>query len=230
MTDTVCVLRHTSPKRAIAAALVCGSHDRAIREDLTDIGLLYALLDDVSEPGSVVMDDLVRYAKRPDPPAPVRLEVATLRDTRTTWDVSDPDALSVLATLAGWAEIVRDDMRLTATPRATVASELAVLTRQHDFVIAQAWVDDYAKDVHRVAAALRHACGEFDRSPSVGRCPVPPSDDAIRGALEHGRPAPPPCDGPLFPDRYGLMRVRCARCGEVWDEDDLRRLGLVLES
>jgi hypothetical protein len=211
-----CVLRHAKPKRAMTAALVCGSHDHAIREDLTDIGLLYALLDHVAEPGSVAMDDLVRYAKRPDPPAPVRLEVATLRDTRTTWDVTDPDSLSVLATLAGWATIVREDMRLSVTARATVVSELEVLTTQHDFVIAQAWVDDYAGDVHRAASALRHACGEFERSPSVGRCPIA-TDDAT-------------CGGPLFPDRYGLMRVRCARCGEVWDEDDLRRLGLVLES
>lgn len=216
MPDVACVLRHAKPKRALPAALVCSSHDAGIREDLADIGLLYALLDDVSEPGSVVMDELVRYAKRPDAPAPVRLEVATLRDTRTTWDVNDPDSLSVLATLAGWATIVRDDMRLAATERATVTSELAVLTVQHDFVIAQAWVDDYALDVHRAASALRHACGEFERSPSVGRCPIEHPDGS--------------CGGPLFPDRYGLMRVRCARCGEVWDEDDLRRLGLVLES
>jgi hypothetical protein len=230
LTAPVCALRHSTPKRALSYALVCASHDRSIREDLVDIGLLYALLDDVSEPGSVVMDDLVRYAKRPDPPAPVRLEVATLRDTRTTWDVTDPDSLSVLATLAGWADIVRDELRLSAPGRATVTRELEVLVTQHDLVITQAWVDEYAKDIHRAAAALRHACGEFERTPSVGSCPVPPTPAQILDAAVHHQPEPGPCGGPLFPDRYGLMRVRCARCGEVWDEDDLRRLGLVLRS
>lgn len=213
----LCVMRHRErPRRALPAALICRRHDDAIREDLADIATLYPLLSEVAEPGSVAADELTRYAKRPDPAAPVRLEVVTLRDARTTWDPGQPDAIDVLGVLAAWATIVRDDMRLTAAPSATIASEIQTLTTQHDFVIAQAWVDEYAGELHRAAVAVRHACGEYDRAPDVGSCPVL-SGDA-------------PCGGRLFPDRYGLMKVRCARCGEVWDEDDLRRLGLVLES
>ena len=223
MTDArLCVLPHgDQPRRALDIALICRKHERAILEDLTDLATLYALLDDVIEPGSVIADELTRYVKRPDPAAPIRLEIAVLRDARTTWDLSDPDSLSVLETLAGWAMIVREEMRLSAEGRATVLSEVAVLRIQHDFVIAQAWVDDYAKDVHRAATAVRHACGEYDRAPDVGTCPV---------ILEAADGSVKPCRGRLFPDRYGLMRVRCSRCGEVWDEDELRRLGLVLES
>lgn len=208
-----CVL---DKRRALPTAMLCARHDLGLREDLHDIPTLYALLDDVTEPGSVVMDELTRYQKRPEAPAPVRLEVVTLRDQRTTWDPSNPDALSVLATVGSWSQIVREDLRLSTPDHATVLGEMGVLTTHHDFVIAQAWVDDYLKEMHRVAAALRHTCGEYERSPSVGRCPVMDDDTA--------------CGGPLFPDRYGMLRVRCARCGEVWDEAELRRLGLVLES
>ena len=217
MTDDVrCILRHDKPRRALPAALICAKHDQALRDDLRDIEILYALLDHITEPGSVIADELIRYAKRPDPAAPMRLEVAVLRDQRTTWDVSQPDAVSVLAVVTDWATIVRDDMRLAAPAEATITSEVGTLRAQHDFAIAQAWVDDYAKDIHRAAQALRHVCGEHDGQP-VGRCRIQREDGSD-------------CDGPLFPDRYGLMRVRCARCGETWDQDDLRRLGLVLDS
>lgn len=216
MTDDLCVLRHDKPRRALAGTHLCAKHDRDLQDDLRDIELLYALLDDITEPGSVIADELVRYAKRPDPQAPMRLEVAVLRDSRTTWDVSQPDAVSVLAITADWATIVREEMRLATPAEATITSEVGTLRAQHDYVIAQAWVDDYAKDIHRAAQALRHVCGEHEGQ-TVGRCQVVRDDTTA-------------CDGPLFPDRYGLMRVRCARCGETWDQDDLRRLGLVLDS
>lgn len=247
MTDdaTRCVLRHDKPRRALPAALVCAKHDQALRDDLRDIEILYALLDHVVEPGSVVADELIRYAKRPDPAAPIRLEVAVLRDTRTTWDPSQADAVSVLAVVAGWATIVREDQRLTAPPHATITSEVSTLRVQHDYATAQDWVDEYAKDIHRAAQALRHVCGEHEGQP-VGRCTVqitgcPGSALCSCGCHDgSGNPCTMPggcgtqllgtCNGPIFPDRYGLMRVRCARCGETWDQDDLRRLGLVLDS
>lgn len=214
--DSRCILRHDKPRRALPTTLVCAKHDRDLRDDLRDIEILYALLDHVVEPGSVIADELIRYAKRPDPQAPIRLEVAVLRDTRTTWDPNQADAVSILAVVAGWATIVREDMRLTAPDHATITSEVSTLRVQHDYATAQDWVDEYAKDIHRAAQALRHVCGEHEGQP-VGRCQVTHDDGTT-------------CDGPLFPDRYGLMRVRCARCGETWDQDDLRRLGLVLDS
>lgn len=218
MTDDFarCILCHDKPRRALPTTLVCAKHDRDIRDDLRDIEILYALLDHVIEPGSVIADELVRYAKRPDPAAPMRLEVAVLRDTRTTWDPNQGDAVSILAVVAGWATIVREDMHLTEPGKATITSEVGTLRVQHDYATSQAWVDEYAKDIHRAAQALRHVCGEHEGRP-IGRCQV----------LNHDEE---PCGGPLFPDRYGLMRVRCARCGETWDQDDLRRLGLVLDS
>lgn len=216
---TTCVMpHHDDPRRALTGALICGKHDRGIRTDLEDIEHLFPLLDDVLEPGSVQADELMRYSPNIDPPTPVRLDVVALRDHRTTWDASaDPDAVDVLGVLAGWATIVREERNL-ATPdgRATVLGETGTLRVHHDWVTAQPWVDEYAKDVHRAALAVRHACGEYDRSTRVGNCSRQ-LDEAV-------------CGGPLYPDRYGLMRVRCARCGETWDEDDLERLGLVLGS
>ncbi len=224
MTDewTACVMpQHGDQRRrAVNGTLLCRRHDDALREDLEDIGLLYALLPHVAEPGSVVIDELTRYAKRPDPAAPVRLEVVALTDSRTTWDPSQPDAVDVLGVLTSWATIVRDEQHLADTGRATIASELATLRTHHDFVIAQAWVDEYTREIHRSALALRHACGEYDRAVQVGSCPL----------VQPGAAGDGVCGGRLYPDRYGLMRVRCVRCGETWDEDDLRRLGLVLES
>lgn len=212
-----CVLRHAEPRRALTGALVCGKHNRDLVEDLDDLALLYPLLEEVLEPGSVTADELVRYSRRIDPPAPVRLEVVALRDARTTWDAgSDPDAVDVIGVLGSWATVVREERGLvTPTARATLTSELATLRAHHEWAIDQPWIDEYAKDVHRAVRAVRHACGEYDAEP-VGRCPRPTEDGS--------------CDGRLYPDRAGAMRVRCAQCGETWDEGDLARLGLVLDS
>lgn len=227
-----CVGRHDQPRTALAGTLLCTKHADAITTDLDDIALLYPLLDDVTEPGSVVVDELIRYAKRPDPQAPVRLEVVSLRDTRTTWTHDSPDAIDVIGTLTNWADVIRDERDLaTRTGHATLTSEIATLRTHHEYAITQDWVTVYALELHRAAQAVRHVCGENDdRARPVGTCPVPPTPAQILEAAVAHQPEPGPCGGPLYPDRYGLMRVRCARCGEVWDEQDLRRLGLVLDS
>lgn len=214
---TACIMRHRDPRRALSGALLCGKHERDLLEDLRDLTDLYPLLDHVLEPGSVQADELVRYGRQVDPPAAARLDVVALRDQRTTWDPgADPDAVDILGVLGGWARILREERQLADPDTATVTSEAAALRTHHEWIITQPWVDEYATEVHRAALAVRHACGEYERSDRVGTCTIPTDDGT--------------CGGPLYPDRYGLMRVRCARCGETWDEDDLRRLGLILDS
>jgi hypothetical protein len=196
------------PKRAEPGLMLCQRHVDTIRYDLADIELLYALLDDVIEPGSVQSDELVRYQKRLEPPVPLRLEVVTLRDKRTHTDPRH-DAIAVLAILDSWLRVVLEERQLT-TAADTLTAVISLLNRHAEWIAAQPFADDYASEVHTAATALRHVCGEYDHQHSVGKCPV----------LD--------CDGLLYADRYGAMAVTCRACGEHWGETELRRLGLVI--
>lgn len=208
-----CLLPHREPKQATEAALVCPGHHRWLADSIDDIVCTYALLDDFYEPGTAVDDGHQVKGKRVDPPAPVRLDVVALLDRRTVARYPG-DIVPVLAILQSWAKLVREERDLEPCRRqATVTSEAGTLLGHLDWIIAQPWVDDLAKEIREVKSALHSAIGDHAPRP-VGTCPVVHPD--------HGE-----CGGKLFQDRYGRMAVSCRRCGAAWDENDLRRLGLM---
>lgn len=237
--------------------VLCGQHLRdgekvtcrrcvtRLARALNDIVTLYALLDDVIEPGSVMTDGNKPKGRRADAPVPVRLDVLALRDPRTTWTGVNGEIPSVLGVLASWAQVVREDRGLASPcracqhndhdtpcgalamegrsviqcrcnryvpPLATVTSETSLLRKHLDWVAQQPWVDEMAGEIHKLHSALRTICGE-PKTRKVGTC----VNDDGRG----------PCRGPLMPSRFSPA-VTCARCGDEWDEADLRRLGLIL--
>ena len=214
MTDSNCLLPHREPKGAVDGLLICRHHRRWMGETIDDIVVTYALLPHFYEPGTAVDDGHQVKGKRVDPPAPVRLDVVALLDKRTV-SQHPGDLVPVLAILESWARMVREERRLQPCQRqATVTSEAGLLAAHMDWISAQPWIDELARELRDVKSALHSAIGDHAPRP-VGRCPIvhPDADGA--------------CDGPLFQDRYGRMSVTCRRCGETWGETELRRLGLM---
>jgi len=211
-----CLLPHREPKSASDGLLVCAHHRRWIADTIDDIVCTYALLPHFYEPGTAIDDGHQVKGKRVDPPAPVRLDVVALLDVRT--HARHPgDLIPVLGILEAWARLVREERQLRPCQRrATVTSEAALLAAHADWIAAQPWVDDLARELRDVKGALHSAIGDHAPRP-VGRCPVIHPDTGE-------------CQGALYQDRYGGMSVTCRKCGETWGETELRRLGLMTEA
>jgi hypothetical protein len=208
--------------------MLCARHVRTLRNWLAEIVEAYALLDDVIEPGSIQREPGQRRQRNLEPPTPVRLEVVALRDVRNPMAVRGGDVPSVLGELSGYSQVVREERHLAIpTTPATVTGESALLTAHLDWICTQPWVDELHAALKAVRSALLDAIGEPKVKP-IGRCPVILTDvtDTEEGLVETHAP----CEGPLFPDRWGAMRVTCAACGEVWDEDFIDRAARIIEN
>lgn len=216
MSDGNCVLGHREPRTAATGLLVCRGHHHWLANTLDDITTSTALLPHFYEPGTAVDDGQQVRGKRVDPPAPVRLDVVALLDRRTVSRFPG-DIVPVLAVLESWARMVREERDLEQPKtRATVTGETALLIRHLPWIETQPWVDELAKELREVKSALHSAIGDHAPRP-VGKCPVVDPDDGE-------------CGGNLYQDRYGGMSVSCRRCGSLWDEPELRRLGLMSAS
>jgi len=213
MTDA-CILPHHAPKTPLDGLMVCPGHRRWLSDTIDDIIETTCLLPAFLEPGSSVDDGRQVKSKRVDPPAPIRLDVVGLQDRRTVYRYAG-DIYPVLAVLESWARLVREERDLVkpSTP-ATILSEATLLLGHMDWIAAQPFVDELASEMRQAKTSLHAAIG--DHAPrSVGPCPIVHPDSG-------------PCTGRLYQDRYGRLAVHCGKCGEQWDEAELRRLGLVI--
>jgi hypothetical protein len=244
----------TGPARAAVACepgkLLC-SGKRSCTERLgswlQSIVSNYALLPTVVEHGTVAGNPESAHTKRPDPPAPMRLDVVDLLDTR--------DQRGVLGVLHSWARIVREDRRLhepcaTCThqpgthwttpkkphctaigctcpryllPQATVAGEAAFLASHLAWITGQDWGCELYAELRPLARQLSDAVGEFRPRP-VGRCMalVP----VAVGNINDAATIDVLCDGPLMMDQSGYG-VACSRCSNrIEANEGLRQLGL----
>jgi hypothetical protein len=176
----------------------------------------YALLPEFIEHGSVERNPESKATKASVAPAPMRLDVIDLLDTRLgrKWSGTQPadDRRGVLGTLETWARLVREEKNITASQACTVAYEAATLRRHLLWVAEQDWVGELYDDIGRVHRDLADAVGDYRPRP-VGVC---------QAVTEDGD-----CGGPLMPSRWSVG-VACPRCGASWSEADLERLGLVI--
>ena len=199
----------------------------------------YALLPSVVEHGTVASDPGTKHTKRPDPPAPMRLEVIDLLDVRAE--------RGILGIVHSWAELVRDqrhDTRPCACDHArpshvhrctaqgcgcqeyrpvdpTVTRECAYLIVNLPWCAGQDWAGDLYEEIRILARTLADTVGEYRPKP-VGTC----------AALfdEEGSDLQVPCGGALVMDREGTG-VHCVRCpNRVEANDGLRQLGLIVDS
>lgn len=198
-------------------AHICRTCERDIRKWLRDIPDKYSLLWMFVEHGSAAPNPDSKATKRAEAPAPMRLEIIDLLDTRLgrRWNGTAPahDRRGVVGTIRVHVERLVEERRLT-TPRDDtsvtqacdiLAKHVIWLTEQED------WIKYLYEDLKSLNRAISDGIGEY-RRPPVGHCHVIPED------------SDKPCGGPLFANHSG--GVHCAKCRAEWDAAHLRQLGL----
>ena len=201
MVDTaLCVGTHHGQRPQPDIGLLCAKCAGRLRRDLADIILLWTLLDDLLIPGGRGGG---HHAGKPGSRPACDLDVADLRDPRGV----------VHAEITGWARIVIEERRLSASP-ADAEQATRLLQTHLDWVAAQPWVDEAAGEIRDAAHRIRVACHDLP-DPPIGRCP----DIDPRGESDT-------CGGPL---RWvdGSTAVACARCQSRWGVEDLAHVGRV---
>lgn len=204
----------------------------------------YALLPTVQDHGTVPGNPESAKTKQPDAPAPMRLEVTDLLDTR-----NERGALGIVH---AWAQLVRDERRLprrctcdharpthgtgrgpakhhctaagcgcsqyTETP-ATFTGECRLLTAHLHWCAEQEWAGDLYTEIRHLDRQLSDTVGDYRARP-VGKCaawierPGAPLESLCGGALVMDR------------DKHGVV---CLGCGKEYAADDgLRELGLIV--
>lgn len=205
-----CVARHTQPATATHGHL-CTNHYQRTRDQFHDIHTALTLLPYFIEAGTTPDTNNIR-GRNIDPPAPIRLEVISLLDHRTR-QRTPHDPPSAAGLFHTWATWVRTERQLPQR-RTTISADLGTLHTHLEWIAGTDRILDLINDLRLIHRALQAATG--DQAPNkVGTCPI--TDDTGT------------CGGNLYQDRYTALSVTCAKCGERWDEGELRRLGLILQ-
>lgn len=132
-------------------------------------------------------------------------------DWRTGWDALD--GLGAVATIHSWARAVREDRAFQPPTYISLTSEVEALRTNHQWLICQPFVDEYARELREIHVAVRAAAN--DPVPrSVGRCITLGS----RGE----------CGGKVY-ERPDLEAVQCATCHRIYSGLELLRLRVAQE-
>jgi hypothetical protein len=211
------------PKRTTPPSRLCRSCEDRLREWLREIPTNAALVPLVIEHGTVDADPGSKATKRAWAPAPLRLEVLDLLDSRLgrKWQgtaVRDDARMGPLGDLINEADVVTD--RAGVTPslppiEMTMTQVCDFLARHLTWITRQdeESVKAFYKTIGKVHRAFADAVGDF-RRPPVAHCHIARSDGTA-------------CGGPIYASDYG--GVRCARCTTTWDPGQLRLLGMAQE-
>lgn len=207
--------RRLVPNEAAEGSLICSHHESEIRLALAEIPELWSYLPLVMEPGSVQTDASGVGGKRTEAPSPVRLDVLSVMDSRTTIRGQGDGLRDVLGTLRIIADAIREERRLdppkearrfVVTPggrvyvstrvEVSVESEARLIERHLLWLLRQEWIDDAYDDVTSVHRQLQQLTG-VTAGDAVGDCYMK------RGA----------CPGKVIPADVGY---RCTVCGTRW--------------
>lgn len=209
-----CTRRHVDgsryPVRVAPPILVCHRCTDRLELCLREIPDYYARLPRLLTHGSID-DDAARYGKRADAPAPMRLDVVDLLDTRRGRrrdGQAAADRHGVIGLLAPWADLVGEQRRVQA-PAGGVGVTSRFLLRHLEWISQQPWVDELTRELRTLHRQLGDAVGIHPPTP-VGHCTATDADGNQ-------------CDGPLWPTRVG--GVICGTCGDRWSSQALARLG-----
>jgi hypothetical protein len=224
--------------------LLCPKCQVRLAKWLREMSVTYALLPSVIEHGTVPADPGTKHTKRPDPPAPMRLEVIDLLDTRP--------GFGALGILHSWAQVVREERnqparctcghmalghREPAKPtmpwctakkchcgeyRAippTVAAECQLLVSNLPWIVEQGFAGDLYEEIRVLQRTLTDTVGDYRAKP-VGKC--------ARLVDRPGVPLQVTCGGALLMDKEG-HGVHCVTCGARHEANaELRELGLIV--
>lgn len=136
------------------------------------------------------------------------------------------EPVPVLVVVEGWVRLVREERQMApygpwsaAAARSTrtrysdtlgtLRAATAFLRAQHEWVVAQDWVDAYAAEVWACRRALARWDDEREPRPTVVACPTITVDGDCGQRL-----------------RLDADVVTCRRCGRDWDADQLVRAAL----
>lgn len=229
------------PTATETGQLLCPRCQTRLDKWLRSIPDHFSLLPAVVDHGTVPADPGTKHTKRPDPPAPMRLEVTDLLDQRT--------GRGVLGIVHSWAELTRDQrnqprrctcghmalghrsygtIRCTATKCVcpdyqalppTVTSECALLVANLPWAAGQAFIGELYDEIKHLHRTLADTVGEYRVKP-VGKC-----------AAFIDRPGVPVqvlCGGALVMDKERVS-VKCLGCGvRVEANEGLRELGVLV--
>jgi len=228
-----------SPVETEGPSLLCAPCAKRLGQWLRALPDLAALLPHVVEHGTVPGNPETARVRNPDPPAPMRLEILDLLDTRAE--------RGILGILHSWAELIRDERHHSRTCRECyhhrpthrtdhkntgctvvgcycrryvpeehlVLGECELIRSNLPWVTEQDWIGDLYAEIKTLHRQLRDAVGEYRTHP-VGTCKARPAGQAETAV----------CGGPLFMDKESRA-VECAECGNRQEADSgLRELGL----
>ena len=199
-----------------APSWLCNRCEDNLDRWLGGIASTWPLLPLFVEHGTTDRNPDSQATKRSEAPAPMRLEIIDLLDTRLgrRWNGLAPahDRRGVVGTLQVHVERVAEERRITKLPDPHDAGECARFLRRHRLWLAeQEWVTFVYEDVRLMHRQMSDAIGDYRPKP-VGSCHLVPDDTDT------------PCGGPLLANRHG--GVHCGKCRATWDAAELRLLGL----
>jgi hypothetical protein len=227
------------------AYLLCPRCLDRLEHWLRDIPDSYALLPVVQEHGTVPGNPESAKTKQPDAPAPMRLEVTDLLDTR--------DGRGALGVVHAWAQLIRDERRLPArrchcdharpthgqgrghdkghctaagcgcrtyTPGPYyVHAETRLILAHLDWCGQQEFAGDLYRELKDLTRQMSDTIGDYRARP-VGKCAA--------WIDRPGAPLQVLCGGALVMDR-DKQGVVCLGCGKEYAADaGLRELGLIV--
>lgn len=207
-----CVLRHRFYSRADSGLRVCEQHLIAWQDMLADVQLLYPSLGALAVPGPST-EEHTRGKKNTRSKPPFRLEVMVAADNNST---SQADGVTSIGALTRWAVRLGEERHLQRLPQGDVMAKLTRMRLHLRWIGAAEWCAEFDDDLRSVVSSLRRIAGDVSR-PRVGTCAVLNEDGEE-------------CKGALLADRFGVLGVSCVKCGDRWDEGELRRLGQILAS
>jgi hypothetical protein len=200
---TTCIAPHPRPTSAYDDLYVCQTHFERIPGYMSEIVDLYALLDELMEPGSQgKAAESVTVAVSKEAPVPVRLEAVVLRDERSKpifMGHRAPGATIVI--VHSWAIVVREERNLVQPEtKATVSSETDTLITHWRWIASQPWCDEFISEIMEAHQDLLDATNFEARRVKVGTCSRVLEDETLGDEV---------CGGPMFMSLRGSI---CAKC------------------
>lgn len=208
--------------RAAPGRVACTSCTDRVWRDLNTLQHLYEGVTDVDEltPGGSPDSAGGRSVPGPRSPAVDALLVHT--DPRSVTGPGESPA--ALASIVGWARLVREDTTVDVSPefmlavvpkgRVSMRRELAAIRGAWPWVTGQPWFADFAGEVRGVIGALQQTRRMNEPVIRIGGCETPQA--AFEAA--DGRLVVLKC-GASLRVRPSDSEIKCRNCGEVWTRD-----------
>lgn len=202
---------------------LCLTCTRVVTDAITELPADYVSLSGALERGASGMVELVSAS--PDPPCPIRIDVAALRDeivrVATTWAEPVADLLRIRWDTQAVASHTRPAVALDRATRILAGALPALLNLRA--VLVQTWADNGRYWSHEPADGIDGAL-ELLRLHDVTRAALG------RTTLVHQLGVPCPsvkCGANALVRHNGADDVLCEACGDRWPYEQWRRLTLV---